>query len=416
MTDRPLLVLGRAFDGFERSFTAQFDAQPDLPAEYRLVEISDLEQAVLHGDATSSGEYDLLLLITDWLPSLVGSGRLLSLDPYFADGAPDGWPDAWSPALRSLQQDAQGSTFGVPYHDGPMLLLYRTDLYLDPGEQRRFAERYEYELAPPTTWTEFRDQARWFTRPEDGLYGTVQAGFPDEHNNIYDFLTHLWSRGGELVTATGTSGLDQQPARQAIDFMHDLWHDSTVVDPAAAEWDSVASGVHFAAGEAAMMLNWCGFAAISADPQSPTHGLIGCAPSPSGEGPEGSAVTMNAYWVLAVPSGARDPQRSVEMIRRLSTHEMDVQTAIGGGSATRIDSWHDPQVQALAPYYTVLEQAHENSQSVPLDPRWPQMAGILNEMMRAVVSDGAGHAALDHAHRQLAALLESAPIPSTPAS
>ena len=43
--------------------------------------------------------------------------------------------------------------------------------------------------------------------------------------------------------------------------------------------------------------------------------------------------------------------------------------------------------------------------SVPIDPRWPQLAGILNEMMRAVVVDVAGPAALDKAHAELDALL-----------
>jgi multiple sugar transport system substrate-binding protein len=402
---RPLIILGRQFDGFERSFSEQLSRNADLPARHRLVEIEDLERIVVGGDGATSGEYDVLLLITDWLPSLIASGALQPLDGFFADRAPDGWPGAWSPALRALQQGPDGTTYGVAYHDGPMLALYRTDLYGDPDEQAGFADRFGYALRPPSTWPEFRDQAIWFHRPEQGLYGTVQAGYPDEHNNVYDFLMHLWSRGGELVTADGRSGLDQPAAAEAVEFLHDLWHVSRVVNPAAAGWDSVASGVHFAAGEAAMMVNWCGFASMSADPESPTHGLVGCAPVPAGTGPDGTAVTMNAYWVLAVPAGARDPERSAELIRRLTTSEMDVVTALGGGSATRRDSWNDPRVRALAPYYEVLEQAHEGSRSVPVDPRWPQMAALLNEMMRAVVEDAAGLKALSRAHEALSALL-----------
>jgi multiple sugar transport system substrate-binding protein len=394
---RELVLLGREFDGFDRALGVQL---ADRPARHELLEIEDLQAAVLDGTAATSGEYDLLMLITDWLPSLISRGRLRPLDDEFATESPDGWPDAWVPALRNLQRGPDGRTYGVAYHDGPMLVLYRTDLYTAPAEQVGYAERFGYPLTSPSTWTEFRDQAEWFTRPEQGLWGTVQAGYPDEHNNVYDFLTHLWSRGGELVDG-GRSGLDSPAAHDAIDFLHDLWHGRRVVDPAAADWDSVASGVHFAAGEAAMMLNWCGFAAISADPQSPTHGKVGCAPAPAGT----SAVTMNAYWVLTVPAGARDPQRSVDLIRQLTTHEMDVQTAISGGSSTRVDSWNDPTVQAIAPYYAVLEQAHHNSRSVPIDPRWPQMAGILNEMMRAFVVNAAGSAALDKAHAELDALL-----------
>jgi multiple sugar transport system substrate-binding protein len=403
--ERELVVLGRAFDGFERSFSTQLRGLADLPARHELVDISELERRVVgDGSAVTSGEYDVLLLITDWLPHLVAEGALLPLDDAFAAEPPDGWPDAWAPALRELQQDGDGRTYGVAYHDGPVMFLYRTDLYESAEERRAFQDSHGYPLAPPTTWTQYHDQAVWFDRPEQGVRGTVLAGFPDEHNNVYDFLAQLWSRGGDLVV-DGHSGLDSPAAQDAIDFFHDLWHGSRVVDPAAAGWDSVQSGVHFANGEAAMMVNWCGFASLSADPASPTHGLVGCAPVPGGDGPDGSAVTMNAYWVLAVPAGARDPERSIELVRRLTTHDMDVVTAVSGGSATRRDSWSDPEVQALAPYYAQLESAHRHSRSVPVDPRWPAIAGVLNEMMRAVVEDGTAQHALAAAHAGLEALL-----------
>jgi multiple sugar transport system substrate-binding protein len=401
--ERELVLLGRAFEGFERSFSAQLAAQADLPARHELVEISELERRVVgDGSALTSGDYDVLLLITDWLPHLIAAGQLVPLDDAFATEAPDGWPDAWVPALRDQQQGADGRSYGVAYHDGPVMCLYRTDLYGSAEERAGFAEKHGYPLAPPTTWSQFRDQAIWFNRPGQGLYGTVLAGYPDEHNNVYDFLTQLWSRGGDLVV-DGRSGLDSAAAKDAIAFLHDLWHESKVVDPAAAGWDSVASGAHFANGEAAMMVNWAGFGSLSSD--AAAHGKVGCAPVPGHDGPGGTAFTLNAYWVLAVPAGARDPERSIELIRRLTTHEMDVVTAVSGGSATRRDSWDDPKVRALAPYYSQLESAHRNSRSVPVDPRWPAMAGILNEMMRAVVEDGASDQALAEAHRRLDDLL-----------
>lgn len=402
MSDRAqLALLGRKFDGFDRALRMQLQSVPEFGATFELLEIEDLQQVVLNGDAAESGDYDVLMLISDWLPSLISSGKLLPLDDYFAQEAPQGWPSAWVASLRELQMGPDGRTYGIAYHDGPMLLLYRTDLYADAAEQSGFEVKFGYPLAPPKSWEQYRDQALWFNRPSQGLYGTVLAGYPDEHNNVYDFLMHLWSRGGELIDADDRSGLDSPAARDAIAFIHDLWHIDQVVNPEAAHWDSVASGVHFAAGEAAMMVNWCGFAAISSDPGSPTHGLVGCVPAPGGDGPQGSVVTMNAYWVLTVPAGARDAGRAVDLLRALSTHEMDVLTALGGASATRRDSWSDPRVRVTSPYYEVLEQAHINARSVPVDARWPQIADILNRLMRAVVTDAAGETALTAAHLEL---------------
>lgn len=407
MTTHPprLTVLGREFDGFHRSLTRQLAGLVDLEAGYELMEISDLQALVLDGDGATSGDYDVLMVVTDWLPSLIESGNVQPIEEAFAGTTPDGWPTAWVPALREMQQDAEGNSYGVAYHDGPMLFLYRRDLYEDEQERRDFRARFGYPLLPPDTWEQYLDQARFFDRPERGTRGTVLAGFPDEHNNVYDFLTQLWSRGGELISEDGTSGLASEAAREAVGFLHDLWHVDKVVDPAAVGWDSVQSGIHFAAGEGAMMVNWCGFAALSSPEDSPTHGLIGCAPTPGASGATGSRVTMNAYWVLAIPTGAKDPARSAELIRQLSTHEMDVITAQSGGSATRLDSWADPRVTALAPYYGVLEAAHTSSRSVPVDPRWPAMAAILNDMMTQVIEHAAGPGALVEAHDRLTDLL-----------
>ncbi|MFJ9034413.1 hypothetical protein ACIRQP_39415 [Streptomyces sp. NPDC102274] len=80
-----------------------------------------------------------------------------------------------------------------------------------------------------------RLQARWFTRSDQGPYGTVLAGYPDEHHTVHDFLTQMWSRGAELTDTEGRLSLDS--AR----FLYDQWHTDRVVDPAAVRWDSVAS-------------------------------------------------------------------------------------------------------------------------------------------------------------------------------
>ncbi|MDX6330674.1 MAG: multiple sugar transport system substrate-binding protein [Streptomycetaceae bacterium] len=404
-TERPLQLLGRSFDGFDRALSRQLPKAGATSAVHRLPDILDLQEQVVTGDAATSGETDLLLVVTDWLPALIAEGKVLPLDGYFAKEPPAGWPDIWHPAVRDLQRGPDGLTYGVPYHVGPMMLLYRADLYDDPAERTGFAERFGYPLATPDTWEQYTDQARWFTRPDQGRYGTIAAGYPDEHNTVYDYLTQLWSRGAELTDGAGHLSLDSQQARDSAQFLYDLWHTHRVVDPTAAEWDSVASGVHFAAGEAAMMVNWSGFAALSAPADSPTHGRVRCAPVPRADVSAGSRVALNSYWVLAVAAGSDRPAAAYDLLRALTTAEMDRITAEEGGTATRRDSWSDPAVSRLAPYYAQFEAAHEHTRALPRDPRWPRISVILNDMVASLVTGTAQPGeAVSRAHLRLSEL------------
>ncbi|MER3486474.1 MAG: ABC transporter substrate-binding protein, partial [Chloroflexota bacterium] len=156
--------------------------------------------------------------------------------------------------------------------------------------------RYGEPLAVPTNWSQFERVARFFTRPERGVYGTIFAAFPDGHNTVYDFCLQLWTRGGELTDAAGTPTLDTPQARAALDFYRQLVNDRSVTPPGLTEIDSVKSGERFATGSIAMMVNWFGFAAVCEQPGCPVKGKVGVAPVPAGEG--GQSTSLIVYWLL----------------------------------------------------------------------------------------------------------------------
>ncbi|MFG1921624.1 extracellular solute-binding protein [Cryptosporangium sp. NPDC048952] len=352
-------LLGRTFDGFEKATARQAAGFP-LTASW--VDLPDLEHTVLHTDALLDGTVDLALVVSDWLPALISRGAVRDLAPYLAASPPPDWPDGWSPSMRLLQ--TRGSrVYGLPYHDGPMMLLYRSDLFTDDEERAGFFERFRYPLAPPTTWDQFLDAARWFTRP--GLYGTVLAGLPDGHNDVYDFLLQLWSRGGDLSSLAGPAGVS------GLAFLRQL-HAEGLVDPASLEWDSVASGEAFAAGGAALMVNWSGFAAMS------TPDVVACSPVPDG-------VSLNIYWVLVMGAGCSDPERAYEYLRHVATPEMDLITSLEGANGVRLSTWRDPRVRALSSAYEVMEDVHRGVLSPPPVTAWPSVSEVLSAAIADVI-------------------------------
>src|SRR6185503_20692091 len=97
----------------------------------------------------------------------------------------------------------------------------------DPENQAAFRRQFFRDLAPPITWEEFEQTARFFTDLSTNRYGTVFAAFPDGHNTLYDFALQLWSRGAELTDTTGRPCITTPKALSALEFYR------RIVQPAA---------------------------------------------------------------------------------------------------------------------------------------------------------------------------------------
>jgi multiple sugar transport system substrate-binding protein len=302
------------------------------------------------------------------------------------DGRPvEGYPDGWEPALLRLQDDGR-HVWGLPYHDGPQCLIYRRDLLEEERERLAFAERFGYELEVPQTWDAFTDVARFFTRPEDRLYGTVFAAFPDGHNSVYDFCVQLWSRGGRLVGEDGRPLLDTPEAADALDFYRGAICDRTITPPGLEQVDSVQSGELFASGSIAMMANWFGFAAVLEHPDHPLKGKVGIAPLPRGTG--GSRVALNVYWLLAVAAGSKKRDEAYSFLRFAASPAMDKIAALQGVVACRRSTWNDDEVNALVPFYRQLDALHAEARELPSAASFPAFTHILDgAVQRAIGSD-----------------------------
>ncbi|MCS7033025.1 MAG: extracellular solute-binding protein, partial [Phycisphaerae bacterium] len=246
MTTPHLRIAVRKFQPFEQAIRRQFDdfvRTTGIPAtmSFDSLDLNDLHPTIFRGPMRD-GTYDITFLVTDWLAAAVEEGVVADLTPLFqSDPIPD-YPGGWSRSLTTMPH-LRGGLFGLPYHDGPECLIYRTDLISHP----------------PATWEEFLTTSRAAADPARGRYGTVVAAFPDGHNTVYDFSLQVWTRGGELLDSRGEPSLDTPACRQALAFYRTLVRDSATV-PEARSIHSVPAGEKFMAGQVAMMVNWFGFA------------------------------------------------------------------------------------------------------------------------------------------------------------
>lgn len=380
---------GRSGDGFQASIAAQREAGVELDEHW--VGLPELEHALVESSLGIDGGADLVLVPADWLPRLAESGAVRPLDGLLDDAPIEGWPEAWSPAFTdvvtfAVPSRAGRSVWGVPFHDGPPLLFWRTDLYESPEEQDRFREATGRDLSPPRTWSDVDRQVAWFTRPDEGLWGTVLAGAPDGHNNVYDFVTQLRVRGGDVLDASGAPGFGGPVGLGALEWLrgHVV---AGRVPPESHELDSVGSGAAFAEGRVALMVNWAGYAQRAEAPDSAVRGRVGVGIAP--ERSDGSALpVVNAFWALAVTTGARSLGEAWEAVRALSTAEADVRTTLAGSSGTRLGTWRDPRVLAESGAAALFEEAHRASRPLPMIPELPGLVQVLNRLVDDVVWRG----------------------------
>ena len=364
----PFRIAVRAFPPFESAIRRQWQSFESYARTGLALDAVPLDLHPLHAALfeDSSRRWDAAFLVTDWIAEAAATDAVLDLAPHLAKDTPDGYPDAWTPSLLRFQQ-VDGRILGLPYHDGPECLIYRKDLF-DAAC-----------LAAPRTWEEFHEAARRLARPAENRFGAVFAAFPDGHNTVYDFCLQLWSRGGELFDAAGRPQIDTAAAREALAFYRRILRDASAVHPGCPEFDSVKSGYAFARGEAVLMANWFGFAAMcETAPESKVRGKVAVAALPAG-------VSLNVYWTLAIPASCLRPELSWAFLRHCASAPMDRLLTLEGGIGCRKSTWTDDEVNRVIPFYCEMERLHDGARELPRMRNWARLAGIIDSLMLAAI-------------------------------
>jgi multiple sugar transport system substrate-binding protein len=381
-------VAVRKFDPFESAIRKQWESfelqeASGLKLDVVVFDLHPLANALFAQQGLMRGEWDVTLLSTDWVATACERQCLLDLSTMLQTDPPEQYPEGWSESLLRMQRIG-GAIYGVPYHNGPECLLLRGDLFDDTKEQQAYKRQYGTPLREPKTWCEFRQIARFFHRPEKGIYGTAFAAFPDGHNTVYDYLLQLWTRGGDLIDTNGNIRFCTAESVEALTFYRAIVNDPDVVHPACRRMDSVKSGLAFAAGEIAMMVNWFGFGAMAETIESSrVRGCVRVAPIPAGE--HGSSVSLNSYWLLAIAQGSEQADIAYRFLKHCISAPMDKLLTMEGAIGCRRSTWNDVDVVGQLPLYARLEELHATARELPCRADWPEIAARIDRVVLEVI-------------------------------
>ncbi len=390
MSDRNRLRIAvRKLDAFERALdkqSAEFRRleKNDLNLEIIPYNIWDLHSALFDKEGLKRGEFDIAFIVSDWIAEAVAGQHVVDLQPFLKISPPDDYPQGWDDSLLRYQS-YENKVYGLPYHNGQKCLIYRKDLFNDPREQADFKNRFGNELSVPQTWDAFTQVARFFNRPEDALTGIVFLAIQDGYNTICDFYLHLWSRGGRLFDVNENIRLNHPQVEETLNFYRNILNDSAVMNTNTRMLDAVESGMMFAKGEAAMMVNWFSCAAqCETLHDSKVKGKVGVSHLPKEKLPHG--FTLNVYWVLGIAEGSDNKDLAYRFIRHCVSKKMDRLLTLEGGNGSRLSTWQDERLNKLIPFYRELEALQKDKYDMPRHPEWTKLATIIDDMMREAIA------------------------------
>lgn len=297
--------------------------------------------------ASGNTDIDVYQVDVIWAPQL--ADQLVDLTAAMADRVDQHFPSI----IES--QTVDGKLVAMPLFTDAPALYYRSDLLEKHG------------ASVPTTWQELTDTAQMIqaAEREEGaseLWGFVWQG------NAYEGLTCdalEWvksSGGGQIVEADGTISINNENAAAAIDLAAS-WVGTISPPGVLAYGEEEARGV-WQTGNAVFMRNWPYAYGLSGGEDSAVAGKFDVTTLPSGGEGNTSAATLGG-WNLAVSTYSEDQEAAIELVRWLTSEEMQKYRAIRLASLPTVVSLYDDA---------------EIAEAQPIIPRWKDV--FLNAVPR----------------------------------
>jgi multiple sugar transport system substrate-binding protein len=387
-----------------------------------------LQQKVFSELAAGSSEYDLLAVDTPWMPTVIGKvepiGKYIQDEKlndqadvdlgdfipkvfydtavYQASDVQAQYEDSEADPDAKAIQDAGFDVYGLPIQSNALTVSYRADLFEDPKEQAAFKQEYGRDLEPPATWDDFREVAKFFTRPDEKLWGTtMMAGVGDWSTD--DFKTLLASYGGDghLVNPDNEPTFNTPEGVKALTYYADLINKDKVTPrgTTSASWDTVATT--FGQGLTAMGLNYHNMALKDGVDGEVKYALV---PEAERRGPHFGS------WMLSVNKASKNKEWAYRTAAWLTSSDTQRKMVAQNLHPTRTSVYDavagDPEVKkASGNFYEVLGE----SLAVGVGrARLKNYFDISNDVAVAVNRAASGKATPQEALSKAAADVESA--------
>jgi multiple sugar transport system substrate-binding protein len=255
--------------------------------------------------------------------------------------------------LRYYGEYPQGSGeyWAYPTEGDALGWAYRQDFFLDPEEQAAFEEEYGYPLAPPETLEQLMDMAKFFTRPDEGIWGVAIYTQADYDGLTMGFEQAFFSYGAEWQNENNeVMGIvNSEEAIAAAEYYRELYECCQAPGLSNAFFAEVNNS--FIAGQAAMGMNYFAFLPALINPDvSPYADVTGFFVNPAG--PNGDQYASLGGQGISVVSyiSAEKQQAAKDFIKWFASRDIQQEWARVGGYTCNAEVLQTEEFLNATPY------------------------------------------------------------------
>lgn len=301
--------------------------------------------------AAQGDAYDMVVGDSQWLGTSSSQGHYMDLTGFLTE---TGLADSVTEATLTYYGEyppGSGTYWAYPTEGDANGWAYRRDLFEDPEEMAAFEEEYGYTLAPPETMEQLMDIAKFFTRPDEGLYGSAIYTQVDYDGLLMGFQNMLFSYGGDWSNENFNpeGAINGPESVAALEFYKELYDCCQPPGLSNAFFAEVNDA--YISGQAAMAMNYFAFFPALANPEvSPYAEVTGYFVNP--EGPDGEQFGSLGGQGISVINFISDDrkQASLDFIEWFGQDEIQAEWGQLGGYSCNKNVLASSEFLEVAPF------------------------------------------------------------------
>lgn len=302
--------------------------------------------------AAGGNSFDMIVGDSQWLGQGAEQGHYVEMTDFLVG---EGIADTVTEATLTYYGEyptGSGSYWAYPTEGDADGWAYRMDLFEDPDEMAAFEAEYGYALAVPETWEQLMDIAKFFTRPEEGLYGAAIYTQKDYDAITMGFENVLFSYGGRWQDpeTNAVQGFVNSPESiAALEYYAELYQCCSPPGLGNAFFQETNDAL--INGQAAMIMNYFAFfPALASEAINPHAAHTGYFANPAGPtGLRRAALGGQGISIVSYASAERQ-EAAKDFIRWFAQEEIQREWALLGGYTCNINVLASQEFLDVAPY------------------------------------------------------------------